>query len=105
MSKENIALVIVVTTKVGISHVDRKVIALDTIMMARMDISLVRVVIAHVIITMIVRVATLVREVTIEEGINHVEIIKIVGAIIEAVTSKVVIVNILLTITRMQNIV
>ena len=79
--------------------------ALDTTMMARMDISLVRVVIAHVIITMIVRVATLVREVTIEEGINHVEIIKIVGAIIEAVTSKVVIVNILQTITRMQNIV
>ena len=70
-----------------------------------MDISLVRVVIAHVIITMIVRVATLVREVTIEEGINHVEIIKVVEATIEAVTSKVVIVNILLTITRMQNIV
>ena len=32
MSKENIALVFVVTTKVAISHVDKKVIALDTIM-------------------------------------------------------------------------
>ena len=70
-----------------------------------MDISLVRVVIAHVITTMIVRVDTLVREVTIEEGINHVAIIKIGGGTIEAVTSKEVIVNILLTITRMQNIV
>ena len=77
----------------------------DTTTMARMDTSLARVVIAHVITTMTVRVATLEREVTIEEGINHVEIIKIVGATIEAVTSKVVIVNILQTITRMQNIV
>ena len=70
-----------------------------------MDISLVRVVIAHVITTMIVRVDTLVREVTIEEGINHVEIIKIVGDTIEAVTSKEGIVNILQTTTQMQNIV
>ena len=70
-----------------------------------MDISLVRVVIAHVITTMIVRVDTLVREVTIEEGINHVAIIKIGVDTIEAVTSKEVIVNILLTTTRMQNIV
>ena len=70
-----------------------------------MDISLVRVVIAHVITIMIVRVDTLVREVTIEEGINHVAIIKIGGDTIEAVTSKAVIVNILLTTTRMQNIV
>ena len=77
----------------------------DTTMMARMDISLVRVVIAHVITTMIVRVDTLVREVKIEEGINHVAIIKIGGDTIEAVTSKEVIVNILLTTTRMQNIV
>ena len=77
----------------------------DTTMMARMDISLVRVVIAHVITTMIVRVDTLVREVTIEEDINHVEIIKIVGDTIEAVTSKEGIVNILQIITRMQNIV
>ena len=77
----------------------------DTTTMARMDISLARVVIAHVIITMIVRVATLERKVTIEGGINHVEIIKVVGATIETVISKVVIVNILQTTTRMQNIV